>query len=70
MKRYKAIKKGFDGKQIRHPGEVFDFDGKPGSWMEEVEAKKEESSDKGPKEKGTESQKGTQGKRASDKKVV
>lgn len=36
----KALKKGFDGVQIRMPGEVFPFDAKGeelGSWMEEVE---------------------------------
>lgn len=30
---YKATKEGFDGKQVRKPGEVFRFSGKRGSWM-------------------------------------
>lgn len=40
MAKVKAVKKGFDGKRIREVGEVFDFEGKPGSWMEVVEEKK------------------------------
>lgn len=31
--RYKATARGYCGVKIREPGEVFDFDGKPGSWM-------------------------------------
>jgi hypothetical protein len=38
--RVKAIKKGYDGKQIREPGAVFEFEGKLGSWMEVVDEKK------------------------------
>lgn len=30
---YKAIREGFDGRQIRKPGEVFPFAGRRGSWM-------------------------------------
>lgn len=30
---YKATREGFDGKQIRKPGDVFPFDGPRGSWM-------------------------------------
>ena len=37
MAKYKATAKGFDGEQIRLPGEVFDFEGKPGKWMVLVE---------------------------------
>lgn len=32
----KAIKRGFDGVKLREPGETFEFEGKPGSWMEAV----------------------------------
>lgn len=38
MKYYKAIKEGWDGSQIRKPGEVFPFEGKKGSWMAECDA--------------------------------
>jgi len=33
MALFKAIKEGWDGRQLRKPGEVFDFAGKKGSWM-------------------------------------
>lgn len=48
MKKYVAIKKGFDGMVVREEGEVFPFEGKPGSWMKLAEGEKEEahSSDK------------------------
>jgi len=41
MAKMKAIKKGYDGKQIRNIGDVFDFEGKPGSWMQRVDEKAE-----------------------------
>jgi hypothetical protein len=34
MARYKAIKRGFDGMKSREIGEIFDFAGQPGKWME------------------------------------
>lgn len=37
MPHYKAIKEGWDGRQIRKVGEVFPFDGKKGSWMIECD---------------------------------
>lgn len=36
--RVKATKEGWDGRQIRKPGEIFDFDGPKGLWMVEVDA--------------------------------
>lgn len=51
MATYKAIERGHDGKRIREEGETFEFDGKPGKWMEKVEPaepkKKPESKDAG-----------------------
>ena len=38
MARYRANKTGFDGKQIREPGEEFDFDGAPAHWMDALDA--------------------------------
>jgi hypothetical protein len=38
MARYRANKLGFDGKQLREPGEEFDFDGEPGHWMDALDA--------------------------------
>lgn len=38
MARYRANRQGFDGKVIREPGEEFDFDGAPGTWMESMDA--------------------------------
>lgn len=35
--RVKAIKEGFDGRQIRKEGEIFNFEGAKGSWMVEVD---------------------------------
>jgi hypothetical protein len=35
----KATKRGFCGKQVREAGEVFEFEGKLGSWMEAVGVK-------------------------------
>lgn len=32
----KAKAKGFDGSTTRMPGDVFEFEGKLGSWMEEI----------------------------------
>ncbi len=37
MAKYKAIKPGYDGIKVREAGEEFEFDGKPGSWMETLE---------------------------------
>lgn len=40
-----ATKKGFDGKVLREPGDVFDMpDGAKGSWFELVRAQKEDTS--------------------------
>lgn len=38
MARYRANRQGFDGKVIREPGEEFDFEGAPGSWMESMDS--------------------------------
>jgi hypothetical protein len=35
--RYRAIKEGWDGRQIRKPGEEFSFSGPRGSWMVPVD---------------------------------
>lgn len=35
MATYKATERGYISRIIE-PGEVFEFDGKPGKWMEEV----------------------------------
>ncbi len=35
--KYQAIKRGFDGIVVREVGAVFEFEGKPGSWMKPVE---------------------------------
>lgn len=44
MKTYRATRRGFIGRRLIEPGQTFEFDGKPGSWMEPVkEAKQEES---------------------------
>lgn len=42
MKKYRAIKRGYDGIVVREVGDVFEFAGKPGSWMEPIEDKKVE----------------------------
>lgn len=47
MVRYKAIARGYDGAKIREIGEIFDFAGKPGTWMkplDEVKAAKAQAS--------------------------
>jgi len=36
MARYKALRRGFPGRQVE-PGEEFEFSGVPGSWMEPVD---------------------------------
>jgi hypothetical protein len=53
MAMYKAKAKGYDGVKIIEIGEVFEFSGKPGKWMEEVkpEAKKAEEPAKHDKKK-------------------
>ena len=38
MARYRANQLGFDGKQLREPGEEFDFDGKEAHWMDPLDA--------------------------------
>lgn len=43
--KVKAIKKGFDG-EIRNEGDIFDFEGKLGSWMEAIEEPKKRGSKK------------------------
>lgn len=37
MKRYKAVKRGYDNQKIREVGEIFDFNGAPADWMVEVD---------------------------------
>jgi hypothetical protein len=37
MARYRANQLGFDGKQLREPGEEFDFDGKEADWMDPLD---------------------------------
>ena len=39
MKTYRAKARGFDGIKVREPGETFQFEGTPGSWMEPVDVK-------------------------------
>lgn len=36
MKKYKALRTGFDGVQLREAGDVFMFGGQVSDWMEEV----------------------------------
>jgi len=50
MPKYKALVKGYDGKQIRQPGEVFEFKGKPGKWMQEVKGPGRPAKDAQPSE--------------------
>lgn len=38
MAMYKAKERGFVGRVIE-AGEVFNYDGKPGKWMEKIESK-------------------------------
>lgn len=40
MKTYKATARGYDGVTLREKGDVFEFGGKPGSWMVEVKGVK------------------------------
>jgi hypothetical protein len=35
--KVKATERGFDGIKVREPGEVFDYEGKLGTWMEPIE---------------------------------
>lgn len=35
--KVRALRMGFDGRQRRRPGEVFEFAGKLGTWMEPVD---------------------------------
>lgn len=45
-----ATKKGFDGKALREPGDVFDMpDGTKGSWFEPVKPGKVEAAKEAPK---------------------
>ena len=39
MAKYKAIARGFDG-LIREVGDEFEYEGKPGSWMQLIEEPK------------------------------
>lgn len=57
----KATKRGFDGVKLREPGDTFEFEGKPGSWMEPV---KEEAAANTP----AETQKETPAKQGNRKK--
>lgn len=38
-KTYRAIERGYDGKRLREPGDVFTTDIPKGTWMEEIDAK-------------------------------
>jgi hypothetical protein len=38
MPRYRAKEPGYDNVKLREVGEEFDFEGKPGPWMERVDA--------------------------------
>lgn len=62
MKKYRAIKRGYDGVVVREVGVIFEFAGKPGSWMVPVEDKEEVK----PKEKVREKA----GKSPNDKDVI
>ena len=42
MARYKAIARGYDGVKVREIDEVFEFEGPQGSWMEALDAPKQE----------------------------
>lgn len=52
--KVKAIARGFDGNVVREIGDVFEFEGKLGKWMEKVDGQEEEPKKKepAPKEKG------------------
>lgn len=52
MAKYKAIKRGYDGVKLREPGEVFEFSGKAGSWMEPLDKSAAPAKKGEPKEKG------------------
>jgi hypothetical protein len=41
MALYKAIERGFDGIKVREVGEVFEFHGPKGKWMEKVDPAQE-----------------------------
>jgi hypothetical protein len=45
MAKVKAIQEGYDGIQIRKKGDIFDFEGPLGTWMEAVDKKEESKSD-------------------------
>lgn len=51
--KVRALKKGYDGKQLREKGDVFDYEGKLGSWMEPLEKapKEKKEQEQAPKEK-------------------
>ena len=61
MARYRANKIGFDGKQIREPGEEFEFDGAPSHWMDVVDASDRAKKDTMAKSKETGEDEGKQG---------
>ena len=44
--KVRATAKGWDGARLRQEGDVFDYSGKLGSWMEEVEVPKKEAKPK------------------------
>jgi len=58
----RAIKKGFCGKALRYEGDVFEFDGPLGTWMEEVEPE-------APKKKGKESKESEPNKRKNEQEI-
>lgn len=52
-KLYKAKARGYDGVKLREVGETFQFDGKPGKWMEEVGAAKASEPSQPPQDPAT-----------------
>ena len=50
MAKYKAIKRGFH-ESIREVGDVFEYEGVPGLWMELVEEKSEAKAETKPEKK-------------------
>jgi hypothetical protein len=65
--KVKAIKRGYDGVQVREVGEVFEFKGKLGSWMKEASKGDEAFESKVEKKPGAQA-KGPQ--KPADKSVI
>lgn len=50
MATYKAKERGYIGRIIEQ-GETFEFDGKPGKWMEEVPSEQKQKTEQGKSKK-------------------